>query len=99
MPAYIIVEVDVHNEEAYEAYKQLTPASIAAYEGKFIVRGGHAQSLEGDWQPKRVVVLEFPDAEKAKAWWASSEYAPAKAIRQASAHTKMMLVEGYLPSI
>ena len=97
MAAYVIVEVTVHDEKAYEAYKQLTPATIAAYDGQFIVRGGKTEALEGDWQPQRVVVLQFPTLEKAKAWWASPEYAPAKAIRQKAAHTKMMMVEGYMP--
>ena len=97
MAAYIIVEVTVHDEKAYEEYKQLTPAAIAAYDGKFVVRGGNAQALEGDWQPQRVVVLQFPTVQKAKDWWASPEYAPAKAIRQKAAHTKMMIVEGYKP--
>ena len=95
MSAYIIVDVTIHNAENYEGYKKLTPASIAAYDGKFIVRGGTTESLEGDWQPGRVVVLEFPTVERAKQWWASEEYAPAKAIRQANAETKMILVEGF----
>ena len=78
----------------YEEYKKLTPASIAAYGGKFIVRGGATETLEGDWQPGRVVVLEFPDAGRARQWWNSSEYATAKTIRQSAANTKMILVEG-----
>lgn len=97
MAAYVIVEVEVHDEVAYEAYKQLTPATIAAYDGKFVVRGGKTEALEGGWQPQRVVVLQFPTMEKAKAWWESPEYAPAKAIRQSAAHTKMLMVEGYGP--
>jgi len=95
MPAYIIVDVTIHNSENYEDYKKLTPASIAAYDGKFIVRGGPTETLEGQWEPGRIVVLEFPTVERAKRWWASEEYAPAKAIRQANAETKMILVEGF----
>jgi uncharacterized protein (DUF1330 family) len=95
MPAYIIVDVTIHNSENYEGYKKLTPASIAAYDGKFIVRGGPTETLEGQWEPGRIVVLEFPTVERAKRWWASEEYAPAKAIRQANAETKMILVEGF----
>ena len=94
MPAYIIVDVTIHNAENYEGYKKLTPASVAAYDGKFIVRGGKTETLEGNWQPGRLVVLQFPSVEQAKEWWASQEYAPAKAIRQANAETKMILVEG-----
>lgn len=95
MPAYIIVDVTIHNAENYEGYKKLTPASIAAYDGKFIVRGGTTETLEGDWQPGRIVVLEFPSVERARQWWSSQEYAPAKTIRQANADTKMILVDGY----
>ena len=94
MPAYVIVEVSIHDPVQYEDYKKLTPASIAAYDGKFIVRGGKTETLEGGWQPERIVVLEFPTAEKAKQWWNSPEYAPAKAIRQQTAETKMIVVEG-----
>ena len=97
MAAYVIVEVTVHDEQAYEAYKKLTPATIAAYDGQFVVRGGKTETLEGDWQPQRVVVLQFPTLEKAKAWWASPEYAPAKKIRQRVATTKMLVVEGFMP--
>jgi len=95
MPAYIIVDVTIHNAENYEDYKKLTPASIAAYDGKFIVRGGATETLESDWQPGRLVVLEFPSVERARQWWSSEEYAPAKTIRQANAYTKMILVDGY----
>ena len=73
MAAYIIVEVDIHNPVEYEDYKKLTPGSLVPYDGRFIVRGGAAENLEGDWQPKRIVVLEFPTVERAKEWWASSE--------------------------
>ena len=94
MSAYIIVDVAVHNVENYEGYKKLTPASLIPYQGKFIVRGGQTETLEGDWQPGRMVVLEFPTVELAKAWWSSPEYAPAKDLRQKNATTKMLLVEG-----
>ncbi|MBD0298336.1 MAG: DUF1330 domain-containing protein [Flavisolibacter sp.] len=95
MPAFVIVDVQIDEPEEYEEYKKLTPASIAAYEGKFIVRGGKTETLEGSWQPQRMVVLQFPSVERAKEWWHSTEYAAAKAIRQRTAHTKMIVVEGY----
>jgi uncharacterized protein (DUF1330 family) len=97
MSAYIIVDVTIHNPEAYKDYKELTPASIAAYDGRFVVRGGQSENLEGEWNPERIVVLEFPSVERAKEWWASVEYAPAKKIRQANATTKMLVVDGYKP--
>ena len=66
MPAYIIVEVDVHDPIQYEDYKKLTPGSLEPFQGKFIVRGGQTETLEGDWEPKRIVVLEFPTKELAE---------------------------------
>jgi uncharacterized protein (DUF1330 family) len=94
MPAYIVVEIDVHNPTEYEDYKKLTPGSLVNFQGKFIVRGGNTETLEGDWSPKRFVMIEFPTLELAKAWWTSEEYAPAKALRQRTASSKMIVVEG-----
>ena len=94
MKAYIIIDVTITNPALYENYKKLTPASLEPFEGKFVVRGGEAETLEGPWQPGRIVVLEFPTKQQAKAWWSSAEYAPAKAIRQAASEAKMILVEG-----
>lgn len=94
MPAYIIVDVKINNHDEYEKYKKLTPAAVAAYQGTFIVRGGPAETLEGDWIPGRIVVLEFPSAERARQWWSSTEYAAAKLIRQGASVTKMILVDG-----
>ena len=95
MPAYIIVEVEIHDPVQYEDYKKLTPISLAQYQGKFIVRGGKTDTLEGGWNPGRIVVLEFPNTELARSWWASEEYAPAKALRHRTAKSKMILVEGH----
>jgi uncharacterized protein (DUF1330 family) len=94
MPAYVVVDIAVEDPELYERYKQLAPASIAAYDGRYIVRGGPTTLLEGTWQPSRLVVLEFPSAERARAWWDSPEYAQAKAIRQSCAKTEMLLIDG-----
>ena len=95
MAAYIVVQIDVRDAATYEAYKAEAPASIAAYGGRYLVRGGPVVQLEGSWAPKRLVILEFPSAERARAWWASTEYGPAKAVRQASAHTEMILIDGF----
>ena len=94
MSAYVIVEVTIHDHSEYEKYKKLTPAAIAAFNGKFLVRGGETISLEGDWKPERIVVLEFPSVEKANEWWLSELYTEAKLIRQRAAYTKMILVQG-----
>ena len=94
MPAYVIVEIDVLSDETYETYKQMVPASLASFDGKFLVRGGATEELEGNWSPKRLVILEFPSIDQAKAWWNSPDYLEAKRVRQASANTKMIVVEG-----
>ena len=94
MKAYIIVDVDIKDPVRYEDYKKLTPASLIPFEGRFVVRGGKTETLEGDRKHGRIVVLEFPSAEKAKAWWSSTGYAPAKAIRQSASETQMIVVEG-----
>ncbi len=94
MAAYVLVDIAVKDPEAYERYKQLAPASIAAYGGKYLVRGGAKEVLEGPWDLNRFVILEFESVERAKAWWASPEYAPAKAMRFAAADSKMVLVDG-----
>ncbi len=94
MAAYVIVEVSVYDPIQYEEYKKLTPASIAAYDGKFIVRGGQTETLEGGWQPERIVVLEFPTTERAKEWWNSETYNYAKQIRHRTATSKMIVVQG-----
>lgn len=94
MAAYVIAEIDVTDPVGYEEYRRLGPPTVAAYGGKFVVRGGKVEVLEGDWAPKRLVVLEFESAERAKKWWASKEYSAAKQVRQKSASTNMIVVEG-----
>ena len=94
MAAYVIVDVSINDPVVYAEYRKLTPASIAAHGGRFVVRGGQAETLEGEWSPGRIVVLEFESVAKAKAWWSSAEYERAKALRQRSATTRMIVVEG-----
>lgn len=94
MKAYVITDVKITDAVRYEDYKKLTPGSLVPYEGKFIVRGGKGETLEGSWKPGRIVVIEFPSLQKAKAWWASDGYAPAKAVRQSASITQMIVVEG-----
>jgi uncharacterized protein (DUF1330 family) len=95
MPAYVIVDIEIKDPVRYEEYRRIAPPSIAAYGGRYLVRGGAVGILEGAWQPQRLIVLEFATLEQARAWWASPEYAPAKALRQASAHTDMVVVGGH----
>src|SRR3954464_12375094 len=98
MAAYIVVDISVTDPATYEDYKRLAPPSIAQYGGRYIARGGKCETLEGNWSPSRLVILEFPTMEQARNWWASTEYADAKAMRQRSATTQMVLLEG-LPGI
>ena len=94
MSAYIIVQVDVKDPVRYQDYKTMVPASLAKYGGRFLVRGGATHTLEGTWAPPRFVIVEFPSVEQARAWWASEEYAEAKALRQATAVSEMIIAEG-----
>lgn len=94
MAAYVIVEIEIHNQELYNSYTQLTPETIAKYDGKFVVRGGETTVLEGDWYPKRVVLLKFPNVARAEEWWNSKSYTKAREIRQKAARTNMIIVDG-----
>ena len=94
MPAYIIVEIDVTDPVGYEEYKKGAAATVEQYGGKYIVRGGACETVEGDWNPKRIVVLEFANRERAKAWLDSPEYIEPRKLRHRTAKTRMILVEG-----
>ena len=94
MPAYVIVETDVTDPEQYEQYKAASPAAIAAGGGRFLVRGGELVVLEGDWQPSRLVVLEFDDLAAAKRWYESQIYQEAKKLREGAARFRMVAVQG-----
>lgn len=94
MPAFVIVEIEIHDHELYNSYTQLTPETIEKFKGKFIVRGGETIVLEGGPRLKRTVILEFPSMEIAKSWWHSEEYSRARKIRQQAATTRMTIVDG-----
>jgi uncharacterized protein (DUF1330 family) len=94
MAAYVIADIDVTDPDRYSDYRRMVPPTIAAYGGRFLARGGSVESLEGPWQPKRTVILEFPSVERAKAWWDSPEYAPAKALRRSASRGSLILLEG-----
>jgi uncharacterized protein (DUF1330 family) len=94
MPAFVLVQIDVRDPVAYERYKALAGPTVAAHGGRYLVRGGRTEIMEGSWQPRRLVILEFPDAARAKAWWSSPEYSEAKDIRHSCSATEMLLAEG-----
>ena len=98
MPAYVIAQVEVTDAEKFAQYGAQVPATIEQYGGRYLVRGGATEAIEGDWAPPRVVVLEFPSMEQLKKWYYSEAYKPLITLRQQAAKTHLSFVEGYLPN-
>lgn len=94
MSAYVLAEIEVTDPAAYEDYRKQVPAVVTKYGGKFVVRGGRIESMEGGWSPKRVVVLEFPSMDQALKWYRSADYAPLIKLRQKAARGRLIIVEG-----
>jgi len=94
MPAYIIADIQVTDPAGYDQYRPLAAASIARSGGRFVVRGGKVDLLEGAPEPERIVVIEFPDADTARRWYSSEEYQKALKIRQSASRGRVFLVEG-----
>jgi len=92
--AYVVVDIEVTDGVRYAEYKRQAEATVTAFGGRYLVRGGKARVLEGDWQPARIIVLEFPTVERALDWWSSEEYREPKELRHATARSRMMVVEG-----
>jgi uncharacterized protein (DUF1330 family) len=94
MSAYVIVDIDIVDPAGYAGYKRLAGATVEKYGGEYIVRGGAVETLEGDWKPKRIVVLQFDSMERAKEWLNCEEYREPRKMRHRTAKTKMIIVEG-----
>ena len=94
MTAYVIVDINVTDPVRYESYKNLAAPTVEMYGGKYIARGGKTETLEGDWSPTRLVILQFEDIEQAKSWHDSIEYSEAKSLRQETAISKMVVIDG-----
>ena len=94
MPAYVIAEIEITNPDGYKEYTTMVPATIEQYGGRFVVRGGKAHVLEGEWPERRRVVIEFPSVEAARNWWDSPEYEKPKALRKANSKGRLLLLEG-----
>lgn len=94
MAAYVFVEIEVSDPALYEEYRKQVPAVLAKYGGRFIVRGGRVEPLEGGWSPKRFVALEFPSMEQALKWYRSEEYAPLVRLRQKASRGRLIAVDG-----
>ncbi len=94
MTAYIILDISVKDTELYKEYMKMGPPTVSLYGGKYIVRGGQVETAEGDWNPRRLVMLEFESIDMARAWINSPEYAPARNLRHQAARTQAVIVEG-----
>ena len=94
MPVYVLVDVDVTDPDRYDEYRPLAAASVEQYGGRYLVRGGASEVLEGDRIPNRLVVLEFADADSARRWYHSAEYAVARSVRAGAATGSFILVDG-----
>lgn len=94
MPAYLIADVDVIDREGFADYSRQVPATLAPYGGRYLIRGGAFEVLEGAWSPKRCVTLEFPDMQRLKTWWDSPDYRVLRAIRERTAKSSIVAVEG-----
>jgi uncharacterized protein (DUF1330 family) len=92
--AYVIVEIDILDPAGYEEYKKQASATVHKYGGKYLARGGKTEVLEGDWKPKRIVVLQFESMQRAKDWLNCEEYRGPRKMRHRTAKTKMIVVEG-----
>ena len=94
MAAYVIASIEVTDPDAYAEYRARVLPTIERHGGRFLVRGGDSEVLEGTWQPQRVVVLEFPDADAARRWHSSDEYRPLIELRQRASNGHLLLVQG-----
>ncbi len=94
MPGYVIADVEVTNPELFEEYRKLVPATVEAYGGRYIVRGGDSEVVEGEWTPNRTVIIEFESFEQAKAWHSSEMYAGPKQMRIDSTNSSVIIVDG-----
>ena len=94
MPAYAIFEVETIDPELMAEYRQIVAPTLEPFGGRFLARGGRTETLEGDWNPARIVVVEFSSVERAQAWWNSDAYREPKAMRQRAGRTRAIIVEG-----
>jgi uncharacterized protein (DUF1330 family) len=94
MAVYIIASIDITDPEQYQQYAQQAGATVARYGGRYLARGSQITSLEGDWRPGRIALVEFPTEEQALTWYNSPEYSAIRGIRQRASHSRLILVQG-----
>lgn len=95
MKGYVIGEIEITDPAVFQEYGRQVPATVAKFGGRYLVRGGTIEPVEGGWNPKRLVVLEFPSLAQARQWYHSADYQPLIALRQKGSRGKLVLVEGY----
>ena len=94
MTTYVIADIDVHDAVAYREYVALVPGTVEPFGGRFVIRGGEHETLEGEWRPQRLVMIEFPSADHARRWYESQAYVAAMAIRRRASTGSLVMVEG-----
>ncbi len=97
MAVYVIASIDVTDPEEYQVYAQQAGATVAQYGGRYLARGSQIASIEGEWKPGRIALLEFPTEEQARAWYDSPEYSAIRGIRQRASRSHVILVQGVPP--
>lgn len=95
MAAYVIVEIETSDASLMAEYRDLARPIVESHGGRYIARGGATTTLEGGWDPQRIVILEFPSVDAARGWWSSDDYAPVKAMRERAGTSRMLIVEGF----
>jgi len=98
MPVYVIADVEVHDPDGFREYHEGVPGVIAAHGGRYVVRGGQVETLEGEWSPTRLVIIEFDDLEQARGWYHSDDYQRLRKSRESAATVSLLVVPGYEPA-
>ncbi len=99
MPAYIISDVTIRDRAAIDIYRERAAASIKKHGGRYLVRGGEIEVLEGEWRPRMIIIAEFPDTDRARAWYRSPDYAAALEVRDQALSRNLILVDGIAPDV
>jgi uncharacterized protein (DUF1330 family) len=94
MSGYVFVDIDIVDPVGFDEYRKRVVPMVQKWGGQYLVAGGNVETLEGDWQPKRIVMIEFPSMSRAKEWLNCDEYREAGKIRHRTARTNMVLIEG-----
>ena len=94
MAAYALIDVEVTDQSVFAEFRERAPAVVEAHGGRFLVRGGATEVVQGDWTPHRVVIVEFDSVERVKSWWNSPDHTKLRALLDRSSKSTMTIVEG-----